>query len=202
MRLSRSVAAQRAMGVLLGVAWSWFAWNHFDAYRATGIVVFLLFFIGESIQAILFVIRRVPRETATDVRDWLIAGIGAFVVLCFTPGGAVVWEDGKYFIVAGFLLQMFSLISLNRSFSIVAANRGIQRSGAYRIIRHPMYASYILSIVGYLLFNASPQNIFIFGVFLVFTYLRIEAEERLLLRDKNYEAYCHVVRFRLIPYVY
>src|ERR1700682_5194874 len=48
-------------------------------------------------------------------------------------------------ITAGVLLQIYAKLTLRRSFGIIAANRGVMTSGPYRVVRHPMYAAYLLS---------------------------------------------------------
>ena len=53
--------------------------------------------------------------------------------------------------ISGFVLQLSAKLTLRRSFGVVAANRGVKASGPYRLVRHPMYAGYALTHVGFLL---------------------------------------------------
>ena len=46
----------------------------------------------------------------------------------------------------------------------MAANRGIMVGGPYRMIRHPMYAGYMLNQFGFLLDNPSAWNLAVYCV--------------------------------------
>ena len=47
--------------------------------------------------------------------------------------------------VSGLVLHLYGKVCLARSFGLVAANRGVQRLGPYRVIRHPIYAGYVIT---------------------------------------------------------
>ena len=40
-----------------------------------------------------------------------------------------------------------------------AARRQLKTSGLYRLVRHPLYASYLLSYLGYVLANTNLRNV-------------------------------------------
>ena len=88
------------------------------------------------------------------------------------------------------------------SFGLVAANRGVKTSGLYRLVRHPVYAGYVLSDCGYVFENPSLRNVALLAVGTIGQLVRITEEERLLAGDHTYRDYCGRVRYRLIPYVY
>ncbi|MBN9220390.1 MAG: isoprenylcysteine carboxylmethyltransferase family protein [Mesorhizobium sp.] len=93
-------------------------------------------------------------------------------------------------------------ISLGRSFAILPANRGVMTGGAYRLVRHPIYAGYLAGHVLYLLSAFSFHN---FAVYAVITYLqlyRILREEALLAAEPEYRSYMERVRYRLLPRVF
>jgi protein-S-isoprenylcysteine O-methyltransferase Ste14 len=97
---------------------------------------------------------------------------------------------------------MTSLLTLGRSFGFAAADRGVVMRGPYTIVRHPMYASYLLLQSGYLLQSLSVGN----AAVLLFGSLcnagRALVEERLLAGNKEYIAYRSHVRRRMIPGVW
>ena len=93
------------------------------------------------------------------------------------------------------------MVSLGRSFGIVAANRGIRTGGPYRYVRHPLYSAYILTETGYLLENPSLRNWCLFGVVMAFQAVRIVEEERTLAEDPAYREYRRTVRSRVVPYL-
>jgi protein-S-isoprenylcysteine O-methyltransferase Ste14 len=93
------------------------------------------------------------------------------------------------------------LLSLGRSFGLVAANRGVRTGGLYRYVRHPAYSGYILAYSGYVLENPSLRNACLFAVVLVFEGVRIVEEERTLAGDPAYQEYRRRVRSRVVPYL-
>jgi protein-S-isoprenylcysteine O-methyltransferase Ste14 len=101
--------------------------------------------------------------------------------------------------VAGFALQFSAKLTLRRSFGVVAANRGVKASGPYRLIRHPMYAGYALTHVGFLLSGPALWNVAVYGATLAIAVRRILAEERVLREDEAYRALAAKVRYRLLP---
>jgi protein-S-isoprenylcysteine O-methyltransferase Ste14 len=114
-------------------------------------------------------------------------------------GGLELLYGGLQGLGAG--LAAWAVISLGRSFGIVAANRGIRTSGPYRFVRHPLYSAYIVTETGYLLENPSVRNWCLFGVVMAFQAVRIVEEERTLAEDPAYREYRERVRSRILPYV-
>jgi len=203
---STSILSSRAVSVLSGavlaVLWLSFAMRHVHAYLNTGHIVFLVFCISETMQSSFMLIRTKPQTVSTELYDWVLAVLGTFISLGFSPGGVVLWSGGMTLLVIGFSLQIIGLISLNRSFALVAAKREIKTAFGYRVVRHPMYASYSVGNIGYFLFNASLWNALCLAFILVLFILRIIQEEKHLSQDPIYREYKARVRYRLIPYVY
>jgi len=138
------------------------------------------------------------------------------VAMCFSIGGSFYcfayqlsastqlipeWAGGSWQI-AGIVLQLFAKLSLGRSFGLLPANRGVVSTGAYRFVRHPIYAGYLLSEIGFLLTNFSTRNLITIGVWMLLQIGRISLEEHLLSEDEHYRAYKSQVRYRLIPGVF
>jgi protein-S-isoprenylcysteine O-methyltransferase Ste14 len=71
-----------------------------------------------------------------------------------------------------------------------------------RLVRHPIYLGYFVTHVGFLLANGSPRNFALYIVVYFFQISRILAEERILIEDDSYRAYCQRVRYRLIPFIF
>jgi len=101
--------------------------------------------------------------------------------------------------VAGLAVNIAAKLFLNRSFGVVAANRGVKRGGPYRLVRHPMYLGYFATQFGFLLSSFSIQNLALYLIAWVFQLLRILEEERFLSLDPAYRAYQSTVRYRLFP---
>jgi hypothetical protein len=83
------------------------------------------------------------------------------------------------------------------SFGFVAADRGLKTRGPYALVRHPIYASYLLIQSRYVLQNLSLRNIAVVVLATVCNIGRAIPEERLLARSPAYRAYQQRVRWRL-----
>ena len=100
----------------------------------------------------------------------------------------------------GDAITMTSLVVLGRSFGFAAADRRLVTHGPYAIVRHPLYSSYLLSGLGFLLQSVSQRNtlVLIFGS-LCNVSGRALAEERLLMGNGEYAAYRRHISRRMIP---
>ncbi len=135
-------------------------------FLATGRITGLLLLISE----LLVVVLTVARRGATDVdRRWKTRIVTAVSVagpplvrpalgIQLAPDAltAVVSISGLLFLIAGKL-------SLGRSFGLVPANRGIVRSGVYRLVRHPIYAGYLVSHAAFVVGHFSLWNAALLG---------------------------------------
>jgi protein-S-isoprenylcysteine O-methyltransferase Ste14 len=104
--------------------------------------------------------------------------------------------------LAGLAVAIISLLALGRSFGFVAADRGLKTRGPYAVVRHPIYASYLLIQSGYVLQSLSLWNIVIFAFVSACNIGRALAEEDLLTGSHAYRAYQQQVRWRLIPHLW
>jgi hypothetical protein len=92
-----------------------------------------------------------------------------------------------------------SLLVLGRCFGFVAADRGLVTRGPYAVVRHPVYASYLLIQSGYLLQSISLRNAMVMALASGCNVGRALMEERLLARSPAYRAYRRRVPWRLVP---
>jgi protein-S-isoprenylcysteine O-methyltransferase Ste14 len=194
------------IGLSIGLAalWLFFAWSSVGAWRENGRPSGLGAVVLELLLVVLFIVRRAPKESSQVPLDWLVT-IGAFAVLAARPISGdptlVSWVgEGIQFI--GLAGAVWCLLSLGRSFGIVPANRGLRTGGPYGFVRHPLYACYFVSWVGYVLENPVARNILVFSAAFVFQLLRMHREELFLKRDTAYQAYCNAVRYRVLPRVH
>ncbi len=189
----------------VAVLWLLFAGANFENWRSTHRPVGLGATALELVVAALFVVRRSPWIVSRSRLAWAAAAIGTFGMLAARPAyGPIGGLEGIYagLQVVGAVFASFALLSLGRSFGLVAANRGIRTSGAYRYVRHPVYSGYILVDIGYLLENPSLRNALLFVVVVAFQVVRMVEEERTLVEDPAYQAYCRRVRNRVVPYLF
>lgn len=163
-----------------------------------------LVLVGEIMILALVLFRRPAADISTSWREWLLAFAGSAAPLLIAPGGQqLVATDvlGLVFVVS-IIAQVAAKASLNFSFGIVPANRGVRTKGLYAFVRHPVYATYLVGHVAFLLGNWSAWNICVYSFALALQIGRIMAEENLLTRDPEYAAYRQRVRYRLVPGVF
>jgi protein-S-isoprenylcysteine O-methyltransferase Ste14 len=161
---------------------------------------FALFLVSELVGVALLLMQRRGQAT-TEFYPILVAFVGTGAALLVAPGGQRLVSDevSLALILSGSSIALAAKLFLGRSFGVVPANRGVKGAGVYRFVRHPMYAGYIVSQLGFLLVYFSPRNIAIYAVAWTALWLRTVEEEKFLRRDPDYQRYAAQVRFRLIP---
>jgi protein-S-isoprenylcysteine O-methyltransferase Ste14 len=164
-----------------------------------------LFMIEQAWFVVAFLIRRPERAVGQQPANWLVAFGGTFAGVLLRPYGA----HPAWGVAAGFGLQLaglgaciVALFALGRSFGFVAADRGVRTRGPYALVRHPVYASYVLIQSGYVIQAVSLRNIAVFAAATGCNIGRVLAEERLLSQSAAYRAYRQRVRWRMIPHLW
>lgn len=190
------------LNLLLAVFYALFAAAHWDLLRRTGQWGTVLpILLQETLLVALFLLRRGSRATSSRPTDWLLGVAGTFLPLLMRasePLGRLAWL-GRPVQVAGLVFALVAVAGLGRSFGIVAAHRGLRTEGPYRVVRHPLYAAYAVTYVGYLLSYPRVLNVLLVAVTTAVMYARAAAEERLLADDPAYRAYQGRTRWRFVP---
>ncbi|EFO79789.1 hypothetical protein OSCT_2358 [Oscillochloris trichoides DG-6] len=189
---------------LLGVLFTFFALAAFNTWRQTGQIQMLLLAIQEALLIGLIITRRNTTDISRSWADAIIAIAGTAAPLLQRANGwhmPLLMQVGIGVQIIGLVISIIAVASLGRSFGILAANRGVKTNGLYRIVRHPLYGSYLFSYFGFLLGNASLFNLLVIVFSIACQYLRAKAEEQVLLRDPAYQAYIQKVRYRFIPFL-
>jgi protein-S-isoprenylcysteine O-methyltransferase Ste14 len=186
----------------MAIIFVFFAHAHLAKFMETGSLSTLLVIISETLVIILFICRSKPKTVSIRPYDWFVAIIGSFAPLFFRPENYGILPQAEILIILGTALQIAGLISLNRSFAIVAAKRQIKTKWMYSIVRHPLYASYFLLFGSYVLVHTSIANLIVFTIMMTFLCLRIFREEEHLSRDPEYRNYMQLVRYRIIPSIF
>ncbi len=157
---------------------------------------------------VLFVLIRRPTDTISlKLGDWLLAITATYAPLLIQPAdtpAALQWlvPIGVGLTLLGNIVQIAAKMFLRRSFGIAPANRGIKTDGMYRIVRHPMYAGYLVVHIGILLLMPTVLNFVIYAIGWWAQILRLLAEERLLSEDPAYRVLMEKTRWRLIPGIF
>jgi protein-S-isoprenylcysteine O-methyltransferase Ste14 len=208
-----------AMGLLLfvpaGTLRYWQAW------------VYLSIFMGASALTTLYLLRRDPAllerrmlggPTAEKRPVQRLIMLGAslgFIALLIVPAldqrfgwsevplGVVIGGDVLVAIGFGFIARVYRENTFSSATIEVAENQTVISTGPYAIIRHPMYASALLYLVGTPLALGSYWGLVAVAAMMPFLIWRLLDEERLLARDlAGYTEYQKRVRHRLLPFVW
>ncbi len=176
-------------------------------WQAAGInAQLVLLIVAEGLGVVFILMRRRSATLSAHPLDWLLAFGAVTLPLIFTtrapPGTLIPAEAATALMLTGLLIQIAAKLALARSFGVVPANHGVRTRGPYRLLRHPMYAGYTLTHIGFLIGFPSLHNTLLYAAVLALNVARILREEAILTRDAGYRAYAARVRTRLLPGVF
>lgn len=145
----------------------------------TCVLVFLLLQVGFTI------LRLPPKSVGSTWLNRLTAVVGANVSLILIVLPTHVWRDGVYLIAdavifIGAFASVWCISWLGRSFSYDAQARRLTTGGPYSIIRHPLYVSEMITIVGLGVIKLSWLAAAIVTVNILAQIWRARNEERVL----------------------
>jgi protein-S-isoprenylcysteine O-methyltransferase Ste14 len=189
--------------------------------------LYLAVFFGASLLTTLDLIRRDPALLERRMRGgptaehrpaqrlvMLGASVG-FISLLVLPAldRRFQWSDvslgvvlaGDVLVVVGFyfILRVYRENTFTSATIEIAPNQTVVSTGPYAIVRHPMYATALLYLVGTPLALASYWGLIGVAVMLPFLVWRLFDEERMLVANlPGYVEYQRKVRHRLIPFVW
>jgi protein-S-isoprenylcysteine O-methyltransferase Ste14 len=199
--LVNDLFARLAVGTLFALLSINLMSDFMQTHRITG----LLLLVSEALVAVLTVVRRpagiVDRSIGAVVVT-MISLIGP--ALLRTSTGPGVFPDPLTALIssAGLVVVIAGKIALGRSFGIAPANRGVVIAGPYTLVRHPIYAGYLLSHVAFACAYPTVWNLAILAATDVALVLRALCEERVLGTDRTYQLYCRRVAWHLVPGVF
>jgi protein-S-isoprenylcysteine O-methyltransferase Ste14 len=163
----------------------------------------LTILISEGFVVMLLLVRRPTDTISVQPYDWVIACAGTCTALMVSRGGEPLFlAGGAFLMLFGLIVHLWAKVALWRSSGLVAANREVRQGGLYRLVRHPMYAGYMMTHAGFLLIMPTLWNLGVYVVTWALLILRIFAEEKLLSQDPVYRDYAAQVRYRLLPGVF
>jgi protein-S-isoprenylcysteine O-methyltransferase Ste14 len=189
--------------------------------------VYLVLFLGLSAIVTYDLMRRDPAllerrmkggPTAERLPQQKVIMLGAsagFIALLVVPAldfrfgwsavplAGVILGDVLFVLGFGFIGRVYRENTYTSATIEVAPSQRVISTGPYAVVRHPMYASALLYLMGTPLALGSYVGFVAFALMLPFLIWRLIDEERVLARElPGYTAYQSQVRYRLIPHVW
>lgn len=165
----------------------------------------VLLVASEILGVALILSRRRSATVSSSPLDWALtfAAVNAPYLAILAPAAiGLPSQIGTVLMLTGMVIQIWAKAAMWRSFGIVPANHGVKVNGPYRFIRHPMYAGYTMTHIGFILGFPSLQNTLLYATAFAIQVARLLREERILNRDPSYRQYAERVRYRLLPLVF
>ncbi len=195
-----NAALQMAMNGMIVALFTLLVMGSLHAYHASGSLQSFGILAINTLFLALFLTRRPARAETNSMPLWLLGFAGSALPLLLRPAPAPSQASlGVIIELCGLVMLAAALLSLRRSFAVVPGNRGVQSGGMYRLVRHPVYASELIALLGIVLANPTTLNAMIWACQCGLQLARARAEERFLATDPLYALYCSRVRHRLIP---
>lgn len=144
------------------------------------VLLFLLLVVATTI------VRLKPVRSAEGLEPRISALAGTFILglLALMPPAQQVPPAvvvlALVMTVVGFALSSWVLYWLGRSFSIMAEARRLVIAGPYAVVRHPLYVTEEIAIIGIIILNLSPQAVLLGLAHWALQLRRMHNEERVL----------------------
>jgi len=191
--------------VFVGALFVLLSINLLGDFMRTGRITGLLFLISEALVVVLTVIRRRARLVDRSALVVVWTTMSLMGPLLLRPGELPsLAPDAITAVISaiGITIVIIGKVTLGRSFGIAPANRGVVVRGPYTVVRHPIYAGYLLTHAAIMVAYPSIANAVIIAVGDTALVLRALAEERVLSEDVEYQQYCRRVGWHLVPGVF
>jgi len=204
-RFTSGVVTDLVARAIVIVLFSLMSANLFADFLRTGHVTGLLLLASESLVVVLTIVRR-----RTSLVDRSAAGVITTAVSLAGPpllrafGDSTLAPDRVTALASaiGLGLVIVGKLALGRSFGIAPANRGVVMRGPYVLVRHPIYAGYLLTHAAFFVAHPTPWNAAVLLVADSALVVRALIEERVLGADAEYQSYCRRVGWHLVPGVF
>jgi len=182
-----------------------FLWALRENLRANPIPIEnLLLVVQLTLIAITMATRRPPTRVTHNPLFWLLA----FVATYWAFFMAALYQDGRALVprwisvavaVLGLIISIWARLSLGRNIGFVPAERQIVTTGAYGLVRHPIYTGLFVGFVADDLANFTAQNLALDLAWVGLWVLKTFIEEGFLKQSPAYTHYMTQVRRRWIP---
>lgn len=195
----------KAINVAWACYWGYRLYRKVPLILAHGLTpMWVVVIIRFSLLGVLFLIRG-PGRATRNPRAWLLAAILTMWVFLYeveAPTGVTGPLATFCFMamLAGLGWSVVGTFVLGRSFGALPAFRRLKLAGPYRVMRHPIYAGYIIHDAAFIYLLLSAHNLTVYLLFLVLIQWQAKFEEDVLAsHDPAYADYCARVNWRFIP---
>lgn len=174
-------------------------------FVATGRFTGLLFLVSEGLVVILTVLRRRAHVVDRSIASAALTTMSLLGPPLMRPGGGDSLVPDLVTVAVstvGVAIVIVGKVTIGRSFGIAPANRGVVDRGPYNVVRHPIYAGYLVTHAAALVAYPTMWNVVVLVTADIALVLRALAEERVLQQDAAYQAYCGRVAWHLVPGVF
>jgi protein-S-isoprenylcysteine O-methyltransferase Ste14 len=168
-------------------------------------ILVLMSLAAEGTALVLLLAARPARDEQISIRATFLSFASSyfFIVVGLCHNEALVRPAVAVALMAsGTGLQIYSKIALGRSFGVLPANRGVVVHGPYAVVRHPIYLSYLITHLGFLLGNFSLWNLAMLAIVHFLLALRAIEEEGVLRASVEYQEFMTRTRWRIVPKVF
>jgi len=197
----RDLGARAAVGALFALL----SVSLLTDFILTGRVTGLLLLVSESLVVFLMVVRRRAGRVDRSVPAAVVTALSLAGPPLLRPANLTPLAPDLVtasLSAAGLLVVIVGKIALGRSFGIVPANRGVVASGPYAVVRHPIYAGYLLTHIAFVMAHPRLMNAAIVIAADAALIVRALMEERVMAEDATYRVYCRRVEWHLVPGVF
>jgi protein-S-isoprenylcysteine O-methyltransferase Ste14 len=170
-------------------------------FQKTGHLTGLLLLVSELLVVLFTVVRRPAVVVDRTLSTRIVAGISILAIPFIRPTGEALVSDALTVTLSaiGLVIIITGKLTLGRSFGLMPANRGIVCRGVYQVVRHPIYAGYIVTHAAFLAAHPTAWNVALLAVGDLALLVRATYEERTLALDSEYATYLTRVRWRVAP---
>jgi protein-S-isoprenylcysteine O-methyltransferase Ste14 len=181
--------------------------NKLPEFYAIGVAMRLSTITFMIFVAAAVILRTCPSRKASGLEPRISALAGTFMFYGFTmfPRHELASSFeiiSTVLILIGSVGAVITLSQLGRSFSIMAETRQLVTSGPYRFVRHPLYLTEEIAVVGVFIQFASVWTAILLVMQIAFQLRRMQNEETVLVASfPKYDAYRRST-VRLIPWIY
>src|SRR2546423_186819 len=164
--------------------------------------------INLMVQSLLLIITMVARRPPVRVTPnpwfWLLAFVATYWIVfsaLAAPTGIPIAPRWLILTLSwiGLLIAVYARLSLGRNIGFVPAQRQIVTTGAYGLVRHPIYTGAFVNYIALLLLRFASGTAILVALGIFWFLIKSVVEERFLRTDPEYSAYLARVRQRWIP---